>query len=398
MRILLTHANYGSAAPSGENRVFELERDMLLSRGHVVETFERHNDTIRTAGKKGLIIGALSTPWNAMAAQEMRAKIASFRPDVVHVHNTFPLLSPAIFPAARGAARVLTLHNYRLQCAAGIPMREGRPCTDCIVSQSVLPALKHGCYRDSRIATVPLALNIALHRHCGTWQHEVERFIALSAFQKDLMAQGGLPLDRIDVKPNFYPGRPNIIPFHQRPMQVIFVGRISAEKGVSELLDAWRLWGVDAPNLKIVGEGPLRAELEARSANMPNVHFTGQLKNADTIAEIARSRLLLVPSLWFEAFPMILPEAFSCRVAVGVSRIGPLPELAKQVQGLVFAPGDVTDIHRCVSTAWAQQDRLRQRGDLAFEMLKKNFSESANYDQLIKIYDRAIAAASRDSA
>lgn len=393
MRILLAHNHYGSTAPSGENRVFEMEREMLVHHGHEVETFERHSDSIRAQGKAGLVAGALATPWNPLVAREIRKKVAEFRPDVVHVHNTFPLLSPSIFAAVRGVARVLTLHNYRLACAAGILMRESRSCTKCVDTQSVWPALRHGCYRDSRAATVPLALNIAVHRARGTWRREVESFIALSNFQRDLMAKGGLPLDRIEVKPNFYSGSSCAIPFDQRPRQVIFVGRVSAEKGVVSLIRAWRLWGADAPVLKIVGDGPLRADLEESSADLPNVQFTGQLDPAATMAEIARSRLLLLPSLWFETFGMVLVEAFSLRVPVGVARVGPLPELARQANGLIFSPGDASDIYRRVSEAWAQQDQLGQCGELAFETFTRLYSQAANHDHLIEIYDRAIARA-----
>ena len=159
MRILLVHNFYGSAAPSGENQVFEAEKVLLQSRGHEVAEFTRHSDEIRGPGVWGSIKGAAATRWNPWAAQAIRRAVARFLPDVVHVHNTFPLISPSIFHAlaGMGVARVLTLHNYRLFCPAAIPMRAGQVCTDCLDRRSVLPALQHGCYRNSRLATVPLA-------------------------------------------------------------------------------------------------------------------------------------------------------------------------------------------------------------------------------------------------
>jgi glycosyltransferase involved in cell wall biosynthesis len=185
------------------------------------------------------------------------------RPDVVHVHNTFPLISPSIFHAiGHRAARVLTLHNYRIFCAAAIPMRHGRVCTECLDSRSVLPSLRYGCYRDSRAATVPLAAGVALHRRLGTWSNHVEAFISLTEFQRELLSWSGLPTAKIRVKPNFYPGRPTVIPWQEREPSVVFAGRLTAEKGVSTLIRAWKLWGEEALQLELVGDGELRPDLE----------------------------------------------------------------------------------------------------------------------------------------
>jgi glycosyltransferase involved in cell wall biosynthesis len=186
-------------------------------------------------------------PWSARA---IRQAVARFLPDVVHVHNTFPLISPSIFHAlaGTGVARVLTLHNYRLFCPAAIPMRAGQVCTDCLDRRSVLPALQHGCYRNSRLATVPLALNVALHRAAGTWAHQVDAFIALTEFQRQRVVDAGLPASRVFVKPNFYPGNPAVVPWGQRQPYVVFAGRLTAEKGVATLIRAWQLWGPRRPS------------------------------------------------------------------------------------------------------------------------------------------------------
>ena len=171
MKILRVHNFYGSTAPSGENQVFEDEGELLEAHGHDIYSFTRHSDQIRKAGFVGSLRGALSTTWNPWMARAIVAISKSWKPDVVHVHNTFPLISPSIFHAlsGKGVARVLTLHNYRLFCSAAIPMRNGKVCTACLDRRTVLPALQHGCYRNSRIATAPLALNVALHRAARTW-------------------------------------------------------------------------------------------------------------------------------------------------------------------------------------------------------------------------------------
>ena len=181
MKVLLVHNFYGSGAPSGENQVFEAEENLLRVHGDSVSVFRRHSDEIRSLGILGAARGALATCWNPWMTVAIRQSVVALRPDVVHVHNTFPLISPGIFHAVgEQVARVLTLHNYRLFCAAAIPMREGNPCTECLDRRSAWPAVKFGCYRGSRIATLPLAASVAIHRVMATWTREVDAFIELS--------------------------------------------------------------------------------------------------------------------------------------------------------------------------------------------------------------------------
>ena len=245
-RVLLVHNFYGSSAPSGENGVFEAEKAMLENHGVRVETCTRHSDEIRhppAAGvfKRvcGLLKGAFCTVANPFAARALGKKIQAFRPDVVHFHNTFPLISPlAIRAAHRAGCKVaMTLHNYRTVCAAGIPMRGGKVCTDCFCG-SVLPAIRHRCYRRSLLATLPLALNIALYRRC--WAKWVDRFIALSEFQRGKMIACGFPAEKVVVKPNFVRvDAAPVVPAAERANEILYVGRLSEEKGVFTLLEAW---------------------------------------------------------------------------------------------------------------------------------------------------------------
>lgn len=389
MRILLVHNHYGSEAPSGENQVFFLEKRMLEARGHEVRLFERFSDEIRAQGRMGMIKGALSTPWNAFSAHRMKETMRQFQPDVVHAHNTFPLISPAIFSAAAGTARILTLHNYRLFCAAGIPMREGEVCTECIDKKSVIPALRHGCYRGSRVATFPMATNIALHRFRGTWRNDVDAFIALTGFQKEVMCRAGLPAEKVFVKPNFYPGNPAIFPWQDRPDRVIFVGRISAEKGVSDLIDAWLDWGPSSPELVVVGDGPDRAELEARCKGLSGIRFLGQIPAEAAQREIAKARLLILPSRWFEGFPMVLREAFALSTPALVSDLGPLPDLVAPAGGEVFRAGDAADLLVKTQALWADKKRLQTMSKACYAVFKNSYTEEKNYQALMGIYQTA---------
>ena len=392
MKILLVHNFYGSTAPSGESQVFEVEKGLLQSRGHVLAEFTRHSDEIRGQGLWGAIKGAAATPWNPWAARAIRQVVARFRPDIVHVHNTFPLISPAIFHAlaGTGVARVLTLHNYRLFCPAAIPMRAGNVCTDCLDRRSVLPALQHGCYRHSRLATVPLALNVALHRAAGTWTKQVDAFIALTEFQRQRVADAGLPADRVHVKPNFYPGNPVVVPWTQRQPYVVFAGRLTAEKGVSTLVRAWQQWGPNAPELRILGEGELRGELERMAAGLP-VRFLGQLSAVEAQQQIAEASLLVLPSECFEGFPMVVREAFAFGTPAAVSDLGPLPSIVRNGEsGVVFKAGNPASLLQELRKAWRTPGLLVQLGHGARAAFEANYTEDANYRMMMMIYEKAM--------
>jgi len=399
MNVLLVHNYYGSSAPSGENQVFEAESNLLRQRNHEVHEFLRHSDAIRTKGIRGAVQGALSTPWNPFAAKKIRQVVETVCSEVVHVHNTFPLLSPSIFHSiGHRAARVLTLHNYRLFCPAAIPMRAGRVCTDCLDSRSVWPSLQHGCYRNSRSATLPLAANVALHRNLGTWTQQVDAFIALTEFQRERMVEAGLPANLVHVKPNFYPGEPVMLPWAERQEYVVFAGRLTAEKGVVALVKAWLLWGSSAPELRIVGDGSLRAELEQLAAASPQtrIRFLGQLSGAAAQQEIACARLLVLPSECFETFGLVILEAFSHGTPAAVSNIGPLPSIVHPGEnGAVFEPANPQSLLNAVRSVWEKDgelERLAKGARRSYEML---YNEDANYRMLMAIYEQAMEVSRR---
>jgi len=396
MKVLLSHNYYGSSAPSGENTVFQAEAALLRQEGHDVIEFTRHSDEIRERGAVGTLQGALSTPWNPFSAAKLRRVLQHMRPDVLHVHNFFPLLSPTVFHATVGSetATVMTLHNYRLFCAAGIPMRNGRPCTLCLDRKSVVPALLFGCYRASRLATVPMALMIALHRGIHTWSRHVDAFIALSGFQKNLMNQAGLPEISIHVKPNFYPDPPAALPWDSREDKIVFIGRLGEEKGVHLLVQAWKQWGADAPPLEIIGDGPLRetlTETAAKEGLEGKILFLGQLPFAEAQQRLSRVRLLVLPSLWFETFGLVACEAFAFGIPVAASRLGPLPDIVPEGRaGALFEAGNVEDLLRVVRGLWSNQALLSQMAVKARKEFEEKYTADVNYRTLMQIYEAAI--------
>lgn len=389
--MLLLHNFYGSSAPSGENHVFDAERELLRNHGHKVNTLTRHSDELRKKGVWGTVCGAMVTPWNPAMFRAIRKIVDSLRPDVVHVHNTFPLLSPAIFHAiGYRAAKVLTLHNYRLFCPAAIPLRKGRTCTSCLDGGTVIPSLVHGCYRESRLATMPLAASVVLHRMLGTWNKRVDAFVLLSDFQKCIMTKARLPSYLVHVKPNFYPGKPMPVSWERRNSYVVFAGRLTVEKGVISLLRAWQSWGAGAPQLRLVGDGELREELEHMAIGLP-VRFFGQVNGVEAQEQIAGASLLVLPSECFEGFPMVVREAFAFGTPVAVSNIGPLPSIVQRgVSGVVFDPANPDSLLAEVRNAWETPGLLQLLGHGARSEFETKYTEEANYDTLMEIYQQAV--------
>jgi glycosyltransferase involved in cell wall biosynthesis len=396
-KIILAHNYYGSSAPSGENAVFEAEAALLQQHGHTVMELTRRSDEIRDQGLWGSLRGALSTPWNPFSKLAAENLIRRGAAEVFHVHNSFPLLSPAVFYAARksGTATVLTLHNFRTFCAAGIPMRDERPCTDCLDSGSVRPALRHRCYRESLAATFPMAAMIWLHRWLGTWHSQVDAFIALTTFQKDILCSAGLPRERVFVKPHFFPNPPEVMPWSEREDKVIFIGRLRIEKGCHILLEAWRRWGAEAPRLEMIGEGPERPKLEETVARVglgEKVVFRGQLPFEEVQVRLRTARLLVLPSLCFEGFPMVIREAYSLGVPVAASRLGSMPCLIEDGNtGIMFEAGDANDLLDKVKNAWKLTQRLAAWGEAARREFDGKFTAAANYKLLMQIYEDAVA-------
>ncbi|MFC1857816.1 glycosyltransferase family 4 protein [Thermodesulfobacteriota bacterium] len=396
MKVLLVHNFYGSSAPSGENTVFLAERDLLKNRNHEVIEYTRHSDEIRTRGPIGTVHGALATPWNPFTLRNLRQILIKEQPDVMHVHNTFPLLSPAIFHSARNLkiAVVLTLHNYRVFCAAGIPMRNSIPCTECLDRRWALPALKYGCYRHSRLATLPMAMMIELHRRINTWEKHIDAFIALTGFQKEKLAEAGLPRDRLHIKPHFYPEPPDPLPFPEREPKVVFIGRLGAEKGLYLLVDAWKMWGDKAPSLELIGEGPERPGLENRvrdTGMSRKISFQGQLPFSKAQEKLARARLMVLPTLCYEGFPMAVREAFALGVPVAASGLGSLPFLVEDGKnGVLFTPGDSADLYKKIKNLWDNPEKLAEIGRNARIDFEEKYTADVNYDLLMDIYRTAI--------
>jgi glycosyltransferase involved in cell wall biosynthesis len=384
LRILIVHNAY--QLRGGEDAVVDAERDLLRDHGHAVEVFERHNDELKTLPRSTI---AADTIWSRQSVTALGAALQRFRPDVVHFHNTFPLISPSAYWAVRDAGLpvVQTLHNFRLHCPQAVYLRDGKVCEDCL---GKLPwrAVLHGCYRDSPAQTAVLAGMLVVHRALGTYRHKVTRYIALGAFARDKFIAGGLPAERVVIKPNFVDFAPP--PLGDRT-GFLYVGRLSVEKGVAVLVDAWNR--VEGGVLAVAGTGPEAHLLDG----VARLTALGAVPGDAVRARMATVTALVLPSICYEGFPRTLVEAFACALPVIASRLGPLIDLIEDgVTGLLFEAGNAADLAEKMQWAQTHPQEMAAMGRNARSKYEAEFSAERNYPQLIAIYDEAIRAVSRE--
>ena len=394
MRVLLVHNRYRTSAPSGEDAAVSNERRMLETRGVEVIAFDRCNDDIDDSSAAARAAAAANTIWSLRSRMELRRVLRRTRPDVAHVHNTFSMLSPSVYGAckAEGVPVVQTLHNFRFFCPGALFLRDGKPCEECL-DRSLLQSVRHRCYRGSFAATATLASMLALHRSIGTYRNHIDRYIALSHFAKSKMLKGGIAEREISVKPNFVPDPPQA--GSGGGGYVAYVGRLLEGKGADILVAAWRQ--LPSIKLKIVGDGALRAELEgiARRENL-DIEFVGMQSRAAVLQAIANAALLVMPSVCYETFGLVIAEAFACGTPVLASRLGSMEELVDEgVTGRKFTAGDPAELAKGVRLMLADEVGLRRMRIQARAYFDKYLTESRNFAQLMKIYAAVIAEAGR---
>lgn len=387
MQILLVHNAYQDSG--GEDTAFCNETCLLRRAGHEVEEYRDNNNRIRELSPIRL---GLQTIWSECSRKKLRDVLMEFRPDVVHFHNTFPLISPAAYWAGHelGIPVVQTLHNYRLLCPGAALYRDGNVCEDCLQKTVKWPGVLHSCYRGSQAATGAVAAMLATHRFLGTWQQKVSVYIALSEFSRRKFIEGGLPAAKIAVKPNFVACDPGAR--DSTGEYVLFVGRLSREKGPELLLRAWKKLRLAIP-LRIVGDGPLRDELEREVVGLNNVAFDGTLERALVRDFMKHARFLVLPSQCYENFPSVIAEAYACGVPVVAPRLGAMAEIVRDgVTGLHFEPCSTEDLAAKVEWAWAHPVSMEEMGRAARAEFEAKYTAERNYQLLMEIYEQALCA------
>jgi glycosyltransferase involved in cell wall biosynthesis len=393
MKVALLHNFHGASAPSGENEAVESDTALLRSYGHEVCLIRWDMDRLAESRVEQLRT-ALLCAWNPAAYRRVRRALSDFDPDIVHIHNTFPQTSPAVFYAARGsrAAIVFSTHNYRAVCASGLLLRDAKPCRDCMDAGSSFPAIRHKCYRGSRLATIAAGISVDLHRRAGTFREIPHAIIAFTDFQRELLAEAGFERSRIHVRPHHYANPAEPIAWAARSMTMLYVGRLSAEKGVDVLLQALAMVP-DAPSCEIIGDGRDRGALEetaTQSGLKSRVRFLGLKNHEETQQAIRSSRLVIIPSICNEGFPMVFREAMAAGTPVLASRIGALAEIVQhRSNGYSFDAGSPEALARALRDLMRSPWLLEEMSATASRYYLENLSGAAGHERLMSIYKAA---------
>jgi glycosyltransferase involved in cell wall biosynthesis len=379
-RVLVVHNRYRQRG--GEDSVVEEEVGMLQARGHEVRLFERSNFETDELSVWRAAADALT---NKAAVADFEAELDAFAPDVIHVHNTWMRISPAVIRSAarRGVPVVQTLHNFRLTCPQGLMLRDGKPCESCVGRLVPWPAVVHRCYRGSMAQSAMIATTLTVHRLAKTYRNGVDRFIALNEFCRQKMIEAGLPASRMVIKPNFMGLVPAPDPQGVREGG-LFVGRLSDEKGLATLSRAAALgqWN----EVTVVGDGEWLADVQRH----PNLHAMGALGADEVFSRMQRAGFLLLPSIWYENFPRTIVEAYAAGLPVIASRLGSLPSLVEDgVTGLLFEPGNAADLAEKVRWALAHPQAMQAMSAQARRTYEQRYTSEVNYPQLMSIYQEA---------
>jgi len=388
MRILKVHNYYTGSG--GEDSVFHAEVALLRSRGQEVIEYLEDNKKIASLNKASV---ALNTIWSHSTYQKIKGFIGRTSPDVVHFHNTFPLISPSAYYACQdlGIPVVQTLDNQRLMCPAASFYRDGKLCLDCLSTAFPWPGILHACYHDSHLHTAVVASMLTVHRLMRTWQAKVDIFLCSTNFYRDLFVRAGLPSAKIVVMPHFVQEKSESDPAKTIGAYAVFVGRLDPEKGVNTLLEAWR--HLDSP-LKIRGNGRLdeAARGYVRQHHMDKVEFVGRMEEHDLSKLIGNARFLVMPSEgYYETFGMVIIEAYSRGVPVVASNIGVVPELVSDKQtGLLFEPGNALDLADKARWMWDHPAEASAMGRNGLNAYMERFTQDECYKTLVEVYERLI--------
>ncbi len=385
MRILVLHTHYRQ--PGGEDRSVAAEVALLREKGHPVREVWFHNRDMEALPRWKQ---AGYTVWNPEAYRRVRREVERFRPDVVHVHNTFPLASPAVVRAASdaGVPVVMSLRNYRMMCVNAMFFRKGQVCEACMGG---LPwrGVVYGCYRNSRLASGVVAGMLAVHRWIGTWER-VSRFIALTQFARSKFIEAGFPPSRVVVKPNFVYPDPG--PGKGQGGYALFVGRLAPEKGVDTLLQAWKRISHPIP-LRVVGEGPLRDRVREAARRDSRIHWMGPREHREVLDLMGDAAFLIFPSRLYETFGRVAVEAFARGTPVVASRIGAVAEITVHGRtGRLFRPGDPEDLAAQVTWMMEHPAEVRNMRQEARAEYERKYTAERNYAMLMDIYHEARTA------
>ncbi|KAA3617057.1 MAG: glycosyltransferase [Calditrichaeota bacterium] len=380
MKILLVHNRYKLAG--GEDTVFKNELELLESKGNQVRQFIKDNKEIDnySISEKVSLIG--KTTYSRNSYLEIAKIFKDYKPDVCHIHNFFPLISPSIFSACQDnkIPVIQTLHNYRLICPGAYLYRDGHICEECS-ENGIYKSVKYGCYRESKLQTYTVARMIQKNSEYSTWNTKIDGYITLTNFAKQKFIQNNFPKNKIYKKSNFLFEDPGVS--KRNVSGFIFVGRLDETKGLDVLIQASRI--NNNFKINIAGDGPLKPKFPK------DINYLGLLNKEGVHENIKTSLALIFPSVWYEGMPMTIIEAFACGRPVIASNLGAMAEMIEDGKtGLLFEPGNAKDLANKMQWAMDNKDKMAEMGKNARKEFEEKYTAEKNYERLMEIYRAAI--------
>lgn len=388
MKILIIHNEYKK--PGGEDVVLNQEEKLLKDNNHTVEKFIISNNQIDNSNLLSSLKLGLNTIWSKISYRDVKEKVKEFKPDIVHIHNTFPLLSPSIYWAIKseGVPVVQTVHNYRLTCANGLLLKGGKPCEECIGSTFFLPGIKNKCYRNSTKSTIPVTSMLTFNKLIGTYNKKIDGYITLTSFAKEMLSKSNIPSNKIYVKPNFI-NAPFYAPTSsvERKNQYVFLGRAAHEKGLDLLLDSVESFDSNF-KLLIVGDGPQKDELQEKYKLNKNIIWKGWLSRESAINILKESKGLIIPSRVYEGFPLVCLESLSVGTPIIAPNHAGFPEIVKDnMHGYLFKPSNNKSLQENIEKLFRLSEvEWQKMSNACRDLYIKDFSPESNYKQLMNIY------------
>lgn len=394
MKVLLVHNSHRSGSSSGDDTVFRSESDLLISHGHKVICFNPSNDEFDNGSLLRKISLVVQIPWSFSSSRLICNIIRREKPDLAHIHNIFPLISPSIYHVLKEERIpvVQTLHDFRFLCAMAFFLRDGRICEEC-KENSVFRSVRHGCFNGSRIQTIPVAIMLKLHQYIKTFKEKIDAYICLTESQKKLFIGAGFDEQKLFVKPNFVHSLSNTTWVNiNNGDYVVYIGRLGEEKGLKTMIKAWQAL-LDIP-LKIIGNGPFEetAKKMVRAFGIQNIEFLGYRSHDECMEILKGSRFLIMPSIWHETFGLVIVEAFACFKPVIASNLGAMADLVRNgVTGYLFETGNAAELAAMVRLLWFDRVRCITMGKNARKEYEEKYTPEKNYKMLMDIYEKAIA-------
>jgi glycosyltransferase involved in cell wall biosynthesis len=388
MRVLMVHNYYQQ--PGGEDESAKQEISLLQRHGHTVHLFSRHNNEINSYSPVQKALLFFEPTWSLTSYRQIKEFLQAMDIDIVHIQNFFALVSPAVFYACKdlNIQTICMLHNYRLLCPKSYFYRDGHICEDCLVG-TLWNGVRHKCYHDSALQTSSIALMLKTHRLANTWVDKVDAYITLTEFARQKFIEGGLPESKVFVRPNFLVEDPG--PGEHKREYALYIGRLSPEKGVMTMIDAWK----NHPNipLKIIGDGPQRPQIEEKIHlhQLNQIELLGFLPLTDVLMALKKALFLVMPSVWYETFGRTIIEAYATGTPVIASRLGAMKEIIFEKEtGLLFEPGNALDLSAQVQYAIDHPQDLRTWGKQARSQYEQKYTAESAYEELISIYEEVL--------